>query len=104
MKIRVDIDNTLCLTNGMDYAQAEPIQNNIDKINKLYDMGHYIIIWSSRGVETGKDYYLMTKNQLDQWGVKYHEIKLDKPFFNLLLDDRAKQIENLSLWDATNET
>ena len=89
MIIRVDIDNTLCLTNGGDYLHAEPIPENIEKVNEFYRAGHYIIIWSSRGVVTGQDWFLITKNQLEMWGVKYHELKLDKPFYDLIIDDKA---------------
>ena len=35
MKIYVDIDNTICKTNGMDYSMASPLENNIKKINKI---------------------------------------------------------------------
>ena len=32
MNIYVDIDNTICLTHGMNYAEATPIHENIKKI------------------------------------------------------------------------
>ena len=35
MKIYVDIDNTICYTNGMNYIDAKPNYNNIGKINKF---------------------------------------------------------------------
>ena len=37
MKIYVDIDNTICKTNGMDYEKAKPLQKNIEKINAEID-------------------------------------------------------------------
>ena len=37
MKIYVDIDNTICKTDGMNYSEATPISSNIKKINQLYD-------------------------------------------------------------------
>ena len=34
MKIYVDIDNTICKTDGMNYSEAIPISSNIKKINQ----------------------------------------------------------------------
>jgi hypothetical protein len=36
----------------------------------------------------------MTKEQLKQWGVKYHELWLDKPLFDVLVDDKAINAED----------
>ena len=48
MKIYVDIDNTICNTNGMDYENSKPIIKNAKKINKLYEK-HEITYWTARG-------------------------------------------------------
>ena len=37
MNIYVDIDNTICKTIGTDYKGALPIEDNIKKVNKLYE-------------------------------------------------------------------
>ena len=37
MIIYVDIDETICHTINGDYPNSKPIQENIDKINSLYD-------------------------------------------------------------------
>lgn len=39
MKIFIDLDNTLCYTNGSDYNSSEPIQHRIDKVNALEKTG-----------------------------------------------------------------
>jgi hypothetical protein len=89
----VDIDQTICTTkkkNGKwDYENSTPIYNRIDHINQLYDLGHTIIYWTSRGNSTGIDWSELTKNQLDSWGCKYHEVKLGKPEYDVWVDDKA---------------
>lgn len=90
MKIYVDLDNTLCITNGMDYLTSKPIHSRINKINELYDQGNEITIYTARGSVTKIDYYNLTKNQLNKWDVKYHNLSVgEKPDFDLLIDDKA---------------
>jgi len=90
MKIYVDLDNTLCITNGIDYKTSKPIQSRINKINELYDQGNEITIYTARGTVTKKDHYSLTKNQLKKWDVKYHNLSVgEKPDYDLLIDDKA---------------
>jgi len=89
MEIRIDIDNTICKTEGTDYENAKPDTLNILTANRMFDEGHHITYWTSRGVGSGRDLYEMTKNQLDSWGCKYHDLKCDKPVFDLFIDDKA---------------
>lgn len=93
----VDIDETVCLYDGERiYEQAIPIQKNIDKINKYYDSGDWkVIYWTSRGGTTNLDWTLLTKFQLDKWGCHYHELRLDKPHYDLIIDDKSKRIEEI---------
>lgn len=89
LDIYVDIDDTICKTNGMNYADATPMLENIEKINKLYDQGHNITYWTARGVKTGLQWREVTENQLKEWGAKYHELHLTKLPFDVLIDDKA---------------
>ena len=89
MIIYVDIDNTICDTNKTYYENAIPDYNKINHINNLYDKGHEIIYWTARGSKTGKDWKLLTEMQLKKWGAKYTELKLDKPAFDLFIDDKS---------------
>ena len=89
MVIFVDIDGTICLTDGDLYKEAVPLQHEIDKINRYYEDGHYIVYWTSRGATTGIDWRDLTERQLEEWGVQYHELRLDKPFYDVLIDDKA---------------
>ena len=89
MNIAVDIDGTICETEGTDYPNARPIQERIEAINRLYDQGHTIIYWTARGVGSGEDQTLLTKTQLHTWGAKYHHLFLKKAPFDVIIDDRA---------------
>ena len=53
MRYVVDIDGTICDPGDTDatrYTDATPIRSRIDKINKLYDEGHYIVYLTARGM------------------------------------------------------
>ena len=99
----VDIDETICYYENPDdrrYDMSVPIQKNIDKINKLYDEGWKIIYWTARGSVSKIDYTEYTKEQLKSWGCKFHELITGtspnpKPHFDLVIDDKAKRIEEL---------
>ena len=43
-----------------------------------------------------KFYYELTKQQLDKWGARYHDLSVgEKPLYDLVVDDKAKRIEEL---------
>ena len=47
----IDIDGTICTpTVGRDYHKAEPWQDRIKILNKLYDEGNYIIYFTARAM------------------------------------------------------
>lgn len=97
MIIYVDVDETICFYSGeRQYPLAEPNLENIAKINKLYEQGNTIIYWTARGATTGLDWYELTLNQLNEWGCKYHELKVgNKPHYDLLICDKTKRIEEI---------
>lgn len=89
MVIRVDIDETICTSpSDRNYANATPIQERIKHINDLYDEGHTIIYWTARGATTGIDWRAVTEKHFKEWGVKYHELHLNKPAYDLFIDDK----------------
>jgi len=90
MVIYVDIDETICKTpENRDYSKAVPIKKNIEKINKLFFEGHTIVYWTARGTISGIDWRNITESQFEEWGVKYHELKLKKPAYDLFICDKA---------------
>jgi len=95
MVIFVDIDETICnLPEKREYSKAVPIKENIEKINDLFNDGNEIIYWTSRGSLTGIDWSEITKQQLDEWGALYHQVRTDKPYYNLFICDKAISSEN----------
>ena len=96
MIIYVDIDNTITVTTGMDYKNAIPLPKKIKTINRLYETGNEIIYWTARGVGSGTDYRELTESQLKEWGCKYHKLRLDKPIYDIFIDDKnLRSIEEL---------
>jgi len=96
-KVYVDIDETICFyEDERIYELAVPSQKNIGKINKLYDEGWEVTYYTARGSLSGKDYFSLTESQLKLWNCKYHHLSVgEKPLFDLIIDDRAKRIEEL---------
>lgn len=88
-----DIDGTICTTVQEEgnwlYEKHQPIPSRIRFMNSLYDKGHTIIYWTARGSSSGIDHTELTRRQLDEWGVKYTEIRLGKPSYDLWIDDKA---------------
>ena len=100
--IYVDIDETICHRESSvdfgvthDYTKAKPIKENIDKINKLYDEGNTIVYWTARGSRKQIDWTELTTQQLNKWGAKYHELKVNKPFYDVFIEDKAFRIEEI---------
>ena len=101
----VDIDNTICLTRRdaqgkCDYPNSVPYQGRIDRVNELYDEGNTIIYWTARGSGSGIDWTELTKQQLDSWGCKYHEVRLGKPSYDIWIDDKAFNDEHFFDFDG----
>lgn len=88
----IDIDNTICYTNGSDYYNSKPINKRIEKINNLYK-NNTIIYWTARGGNSGKDWSEFTKMQLDQWGCLRHELLTNKPNYDVWIDDKSINAE-----------
>lgn len=88
-RIMVDIDNTICVTEGSDYVNAKPIKNRIDRVNEL-SKDNIIIYYTSRGYVSRIDYSKITERQLKEWGCKYTLLLMDKPNYDLFICDRAQ--------------
>ena len=97
----IDIDGTICSpTVGRDYHKANPWQDRISKINKLYDEGNTIIYFTARGMgrfagdpdaatKAAAILTDLTKDQLKSWGCKYHTLILGKPHADYFIDDKG---------------
>ena len=104
----VDIDGTICSpTVGRDYHKAEPWKDRIKVLNKLYDEGNYIIYFTARAMGRFADLphsvasinakevlFELTKQQLEEWGVKYNELIMGKPHADYFIDDKGVKDED----------
>lgn len=95
-KFVFDIDGVIAkIQKDLDYSLSEPDEKMVEIINKLYDMGNYIVLFTARGYVTGKDWSDVTKQQMERWGVKYHELKFGKPNADFYVDDKMISLERL---------
>ena len=87
---------------GGEYAKAGPLQFGIDQVNKLYDMGFIITLYTARygdrcngnihqQYETG---YKEWTDWLEKHGVKYHHAFMGKHAGAIYIDYKAARVEN----------
>ncbi len=109
MIIAFDLDDVLCYrtsdTGGRvgKYKNCKPINNMIELANQCYDRGDRVIIYTARGMtgftgnvhEIYSNLYELTKEQLVEWGVKYHQLIMGKAHYDLLIDDKVANSENI---------
>ena len=96
-----DLDGTICDTplrpsdNKPGYLESTPIPFMVEQVNQLFDDGHKIIIMTARGRGSGIDWTELTREQLDRWGVKYHELEpmFHKPTADLFIDDKGISVD-----------
>lgn len=98
-----DIDGTICDQIVGDYNLATPNLDRIKRINELASLGHTIKIFTARGSKSGIDWAQRTKNQLDSWGLVYHELIMGKPHADLYIDDKAIDSESFS-WELAGNS
>jgi hypothetical protein len=84
-----DLDETLCSCEGENYELAYPIVSRIDFVNKLFESGHIIKIFTARGSKTGIDWTAVTLKQLSRWEINYHELIFGKPYADYYIDDKG---------------
>lgn len=90
----IDIDGVIFKENDTgDYTIVEPIQANIDVINRLYDKGHEVRLYTARGSKTGLDWTEKTIQQLEEYKVKYDSIAFGKPYADYYIDDKFISID-----------
>jgi len=90
-----DLDGTICDTEydikdgEWSYIKSVPKKEIIEKINKLYDMGEHIIIFTARGSLIEENWKEITLKQLEKWGIKYNDLMFGKPGGEIYIDDRT---------------
>lgn len=85
-----DIDGTLVTNTFGNYETAKPIKEAVQKLNQLYDDGHTILLMTARGATSKKDYTDFTKRQMEEFGIKFHQLIMNqKPNADFFIDDKA---------------
>ena len=101
-RIVVDCDGVIAgKDHGGDYGNAPPLKHGIDQVNKLYDMGYEITLFTARYGEREKGNihkqyergYREWTDWLAKHGVKYHHAYMGKPPGVLYIDDKAARVE-----------
>ena len=85
-----DIDGTLLKSEKrycsqcerMEYFNTKPILEEIFILNALYDEGKYVILHTGRKEDCRK----VTEEQLAKHGIKYHELRFNKPIGRYYID------------------
>lgn len=108
MRYCFDLDGTICDTpigpdGKVDYVKSTPIPFMVDTVNRLKDEGHYIIIMTARGRNSGIDWGEWTEQCLEKWGVRYDwlEPMFHKPNADIFIDDKGV---NVTDWVNTQPT
>lgn len=88
-KIFVDFDGTLTTGAGKPYW-VDPLDDSprlemIELVNDLYKRGNTIIVYTARQEEVREE----TAYYLNKWGVMHHALKMEKPGYSVLIDDKA---------------
>ena len=76
--------------------------------NECYDDGNTVIIYTARGMSGFKgnvsdiysNLYQLTLDQLNNWGVKFHQLVMGKIHYDLLIDDKAVNSLKIVKYDS----
>lgn len=88
--VAMDLDGTLCMEgkgSGANYSRKLPLDNNIEKSNAKAKWG-IVIIFTAR-LESDRE---VTEKWLQNHGVKYSALIMNKLPYTYLFDDRTKEI------------
>ena len=99
LKFCFDLDNTLVTFPKVpdDYTTVEPIFENVSMVRHLKSLGHYIIVYTARGMKSRfnnvgkiiKDLGQITLETLQKFEIPYDEIVFGKPNADYYIDDLA---------------
>ena len=101
--LSVDCDGVIAdKTHGGDYSKSNPLKYGIEQVNKLYDKGYTIILYTARyGDREQVNMHLQYERGYREWtdwlakhGVKYHHAFMGKPAAALYIDDKAARVED----------
>lgn len=93
-----DIDGVIAENWNGDYENAPPVPEGIEAVNKTYDAGYNVTLFTARFGKRhpGFQYqygYEVTINWLRKHGVKFHKLILGKPAGDIYVDDKAVRVD-----------
>ena len=100
-RIIVDCDGVIAgKDHGGDYAKAPPLTYGIEQVNKLYDLGYEIVLYTARYGDRESGNIHMQYNRgyrewtdwLEKHGVKYTHAFMGKPAGVMYIDDKAARV------------
>jgi capsule biosynthesis phosphatase len=100
-RIIVDCDGVIAgKDHGGDYSRAPPLRHGIEQVNKLYDLGYVIVLYTARyGDREQGNMHMQYERGHREWtdwlekhGVKYHHAFMGKPAGVLYIDDKAARV------------
>lgn len=116
-----DLDDVICFRDQTlpvesiigpeKYEGCLPIRENIKIVNNAYDAGYKIVLYTSRGMgqfngdveRCDKELRPITTKHLKQWEVKYHQLIFGKIHFDVFVDNKARNSEDIhSLQDIVD--
>lgn len=96
--IALDIDDTLLGTDRFDPDHVDnnqtPIGDVVQRVKYIRSRGIRVVLFTSRKSHLRE----ATVAQLRRAGIDYDDIVFDKPFFDVLLDNKAMKFEGA--WDS----
>lgn len=110
MRICIDLDGVIAeiKKENETYADVKPVKSAVEKIKKLKENGHYIIIYTARHMKTcdGNVYKaiskigLITLEWLKEHDIPYDEIVFGKPWADIYIDDNGFRFKS---WDEIKD-
>lgn len=105
-RICIDLDGVIAKLkqDGQTYADIEPVDGAVERLQQLRQAGHYLILLTARHMKTcggnpgmvtariGK----ITMDWLERHQVPYDEIHFSKPWADVYIDDNALRFERWS--------
>ncbi len=117
-RIIIDCDGVIAdKSHGGEYAKAPPLHHGIKQVNKLYDMGYEIVLYTARyGDREQGNIHMQYERGYKEWtewlekhGVKYHHAFMGKPAGVLYIDDKAARVRGddtkgwLGVWEEVED-
>ena len=109
LRIAFDLDDVICtrdsgIATADKYKTCKPVARYVKIVNDCFEAGHHVTIYTARGMSIFKgdveriniELRQLTETHLRQWGVKYHELIMGKAHYDVLIDDKVMNSEDVS--------